>query len=219
MRKQSITLIVVSLLLTSCARIAAPASPLKTISGPTPTARVLARAAGPGSQQAAMLERASGPGPITTVDPNHAAAIQALPKVGQLAPDFTLQTLSGTTVRLSQWRGRPVIINFWATWCVACRAESTLLERTYQQKATQGLVVLGVNVTQEDTLASVQNYVTTSALTFPIALDSHGAVTDAYHVPGLPVTFFVDAQGIIRNVIVGQMHNVDLFEGLKLIGV
>lgn len=219
MRKQSITLVVVSLLLTSCAGIVAPASPLPTISGPTPTARVLARAAGPGNQQAAMLERAAGPDPITTVDPNHAAAIQALPKVGQLAPDFTLQTLGGTTVRLSQWRSRPVIINFWATWCVACRAESTLLERTYQQKATQGLVVLGVNVTQEDTLASVRNYVTTSALTFPITLDSHGAVTDAYHVPGLPVTFFIDAQGIIRNVIVGQMHNVDLIEGLKLIGV
>ena len=185
----------------------------------TPTARVLTRidqAGDAGSQALPQDHEESSSG---TALPSHADAINALPKVGQLAPDFTLKSLDGSSITLSQLRGKAVLINFWTSWCVACRDESPLLESFYQTHQSAGVVVLGVNVTSQDTLDAARAYVKEMKLSFPIPLDEQGSVANNYQVPGLPVSFFIDTQGIIRNIIVGQMRSGDMTEGLQLMGV
>jgi cytochrome c biogenesis protein CcmG, thiol:disulfide interchange protein DsbE len=194
-------------------------TPLSVTRSSTPTARVLTRADQPGNADSQPLPQDHNESGSGTPVPDHADAINALPRVGQRAPDFTLKTLGGSSISLSQFRGKAVLINFWTSWCTACREESPLLESFYQTHQSDGLVVLGMNVTSQDTPDAASAYVKEMKLTFPIPLDVHGAVSDNYHVPGLPVSFFVDTQGIIRNIIVGQMQSDDLAEGLRLMGV
>jgi peroxiredoxin len=196
-----------------------PAAPILSTRPATPTARILTRADEPGSAAIQALPDSHDEADASSATPSHAEAISALPRVGQPAPDFTLQALDGSPVTLSQLRGKAVLINFWASWCTACRDESPLLESYHQAYASQGLVILGVNVTSQDTLDDARAYVQEMQLTFPIPLDEQGIVTNRYHVPGLPVSFFIDAQGIIRNVIVGQLQSGDLAEGLQLMGM
>jgi thiol-disulfide isomerase/thioredoxin len=109
-----------------------------------------------------------------------------------------------------------VLINFWASWCTACRAEAPELQQLYTQYKGQGLVILGVNVTQQDTVADAEAYVDEFKMTFPVPMDEQGEVTKAYRVPGLPTSFFIDPQGIIRNVIMGQMSRRTMLESLEL---
>jgi cytochrome c biogenesis protein CcmG/thiol:disulfide interchange protein DsbE len=119
------------------------------------------------------------------------------PQAGFLAPDFTLATLDGQTTTLSQLRGRPVIINFWASWCPPCRKEMPALEKIYKDYKDQGLVILAVNSSNQDTRENAANFVTQNDLTFLIPLDETGEVNHVYQVQSLPTTFFVDANGII----------------------
>ena len=218
--------LIASMLLAACAG-APPSStaPAPTIQAAisatrsaTPTARVLTRIDRAGDSSAQALPQDHEESGSGTALPSHADAISALPKVGQLAPDFTLKALDGSSFTLSQLRGKAVLINFWTSWCVACRDESPLLESFYQTHQTAGVVVLGVNVTSQDTPDAARTYVKEMQLSFPIPLDEQGSVTNHYQVPGLPVSFFIDAQGIIRNIIVGQMRSGDLTEGLQLMG-
>jgi peroxiredoxin len=217
---------VTTLLLAACAgspvitpTSALPQAPIVTTRQATPTARVLGRADQSGDAAAQVLPGDHDENDHGTALPSHADAIKALPKVGQAAPDFTLKTLDGSTIALHDLRGKAVLLNFWTSWCVACRDESPLLESFYQAHRTDGLVILSVNITSEDTLDAARAYVKEMQLTFPIPLDEDGSVSKRYQVPGLPVSVFIDTQGIIRNIIVGQMHSGDLTEGLPLMGV
>lgn len=126
---------------------------------------------------------------------NPAEAIRRLPKVGSLAPDFTLRTIDGATVTLSALRGHPVMLNFWASWCVACRAEAPELQKVFTEYIDRGLIILGVNITSQDTIPAAQAYVDEYKLTFPIPMDEKGDVMAAYHVPGLPTSYFIDPKG------------------------
>lgn len=125
------------------------------------------------------------------------------PREGFLAPDFTLDTLDGTKVTLSDLRGKIVVINLWATWCPPCRAEMPALENAYQQYKDSGVVVLGLNVTNQDSESEVPRFVDEFGLTFPILLDRDGSVSALYQLRGLPTTYFVNRAGIIRTVVVG----------------
>lgn len=127
-------------------------------------------------------------------------------KVGQPAPDFTLRGPAGETVRLSDFAGNPLLINFWATWCPPCRFEMPLLEQTYRKLQGDGFVVLAVDVQEGPDL--VKPYITEMGLTFPVALDRAGAVATAYRVTGLPTTVFVDSNGIVTDI-----HRGALVEG------
>jgi cytochrome c biogenesis protein CcmG, thiol:disulfide interchange protein DsbE len=148
--------------------------------------------------------------------PDSAEAIRQMPKVGSLAPDFTLRTIDGGTVTLSAMRSHPVMINFWASWCVACRAEAPELQKVYTEYANQGLIILGVNITPQDTPSAAQAYVNEYQLTFPIPMDEKSEVMATYHVPGLPTSLFIDPSGVIRDFIVGQMDRATMQEGLEL---
>ena len=125
------------------------------------------------------------------------------PREGFLAPDFTLDTLDGNKVTLSELRGQIVVVNFWATWCLPCRAETPALEKSYAQYKDSGVVILGVNLTNQDVVGEVESFVQEFRLTYPILLDRDGSVGNLYQIKGLPSTFFVNRAGIIRTVLVG----------------
>jgi peroxiredoxin len=123
---------------------------------------------------------------------------------GDSAPDFTLRTLDGDTVRLSDFRGRPVVINFWATWCPPCRDEIPLLADVYHAHASDSLIVLGVNGRdQELSTRAVQKFVAELHVPFPVLLDEKGRARKRYRLRGLPTTVFVGPDGRVRAVIQG----------------
>ena len=116
-------------------------------------------------------------------------------------PDFTLDTLDGGTFTLSAQIGKPVVVNFWATWCPPCRAELPIFEDVYRNNHDRGLVVVGVDVAESPDV--VAKYVAETGLTFPIALDTSGETTELYRIQGMPTTFFIGRDGKIRDMIIG----------------
>jgi len=125
------------------------------------------------------------------------------PQSGFLAPDFNLKTLDGQNVRLSDFRGKVVLVNIWASWCTPCRAEMPAIERVYQNYREQGLIVLAVDSTVQDTVSNVKAFVDENELSFPILLDEGGLVTRLYRVQSLPNSFFIGADGVVREVVIG----------------
>jgi cytochrome c biogenesis protein CcmG, thiol:disulfide interchange protein DsbE len=125
--------------------------------------------------------------------------------VGRLAPDFVTPTLDGPSVRLSQFRGRPVLVNFWATWCTACRAEMPAIQRVWERHRAQGFQVLEVDY-QELNQAAMRSFLRDVGAHFGSALDPDGKIAAAYGVTiGLPHSFFIDRHGIIRVIHLGEM--------------
>lgn len=122
---------------------------------------------------------------------------------GDLAPAFTLQTLDGDSITLSDLRGHPILLNMWASWCGPCKYEMPTIQKVYEEFKDRGLVVLALNLTKKDNLTSVISFVEAYGLTFPILLDSDGKVEEAYQLRGLPSTFFIDRDGIIQSVVIG----------------
>jgi thiol-disulfide isomerase/thioredoxin len=136
------------------------------------------------------------------------STIPSSPREGFLAPDFTLNYLTteaeeNQPVTLSELRGQVVVINFWASWCPPCREEMPTLERIYQTYRDRGLVILGINATYQDSPASALAFIAEQDLSFPMLMDDRGTVSRRYLLRGLPSTYFVDRQGIIRSVVIG----------------
>jgi len=120
------------------------------------------------------------------------------PKVGTPAQDFTLTTTDGRTVSLEQFRGKPVWIVFGASWCAACQAEVPEIEAAYEKYAPKGLVVLGVNINEGQD--AVRGYASRVGLTYRVGADDQSAIADAYRVSAIPAHFFVDPDGVLREV-------------------
>jgi peroxiredoxin len=125
------------------------------------------------------------------------------PQRGFQAPDFALNAADGKTYRLSDLRGRPVLINFWASWCTPCRAEMPAIERVYRQFQGEGFLVLAINATSQDSRSDALQFVDQLELSFPILFDDEGEVFRRYQVRALPTSYFVDHQGVIQEVIIG----------------
>ncbi len=138
------------------------------------------------------------------------------PEIGKLAPDFTLNGLDGQEVSLRGFRGRPVLLNFWATWCGPCQMEMPLLQAVHEKWAGTGLVLLAVNL-QEDPV-SVREFVESAGYTFPVLLSPGNDVSLAYNIRGIPATFFVDADGVIRDMKIGAFFNLGEIES-KLVKI
>lgn len=127
-------------------------------------------------------------------------------RIGNTAADFTLTTLDGEQVNLSDYRGQRVLLNFWATWCPPCKAEMPHMEKFYQAYQGDGIVVLAVNLTHtEKSSAKVRSFVQDREITFPIALDSSGEVSEKYRVRAYPTSFIIDTSGVIRDIYQGAI--------------
>ena len=138
------------------------------------------------------------------------------PGVGVPAIPFDLKSVDGNSVGLASFRGKPLMMNFFASWCDPCREEMPLINEMAVRSGKDGYAVLGIAV--EDTRAAVMQYAQEAKLVFPIALDLNSTVKRAYRIFGPPATFFIDGQGTIRDVVIGPMSSERAREGLKKAG-
>ncbi|MEI6131606.1 MAG: redoxin family protein [Bacillota bacterium] len=161
---------------------------------------------------------------VTSLPSNKGAKINAStsstsPTSGPVQPvnsgNFRLNDLSGKSVSLSDFKGRPVYINFFATWCPPCRGEMPEIESLYQKYKSQGLVVLAVDL-QEDA-ATVQNFITQNGYTFNVLLDTNGETNAFYDLGSIPVSVFVDKAGNIVERQVGAMDRATMEANIKKI--
>ncbi|WAA13532.1 TlpA disulfide reductase family protein [Fervidibacillus halotolerans] len=136
--------------------------------------------------------------------------------VGYLAPDFELTTLDGKTVRLSDYRGKKLIVNFWASWCPPCRSEMPHMQAFYEKQNQNQIEILAVNLTtKDDGIEKVQQFVSDFGLTFPIPSDEEGKVGKIYPSVSIPTSYFIDSKGIIRGKIVGPMDQETMKKMIK----
>ena len=172
------------------------------------------------------------PTPIPTItpeaeaDPNSRLGIKETPnpdglpigsEIGYLAPDFRLETEEGEVVVLSDFRGRPVFINFFAVWCGPCRFEMPEIESVYNSLGDD-LVVLTVDV--RESAERVKAYKELLGLTMPTVMDTHRQVATAYQVPGLPWTFILDDKGVVRHIKFGAfLSREELIAALGTVGI
>ena len=123
--------------------------------------------------------------------------------VGKVAPDFKLPDLNEKDIRLSDFRGKVVFLNFWATWCKPCREEMPSMEILYKNFEKDGLVILAISIDRVTTKKDIPPFVKALNLTFPILVDSWGQTDKRYKLMGVPETYIIDQQGILREKVIG----------------
>ncbi|NWG16349.1 MAG: TlpA family protein disulfide reductase [Chloroflexi bacterium] len=153
--------------------------------------------------QAGLPERAAFTGQIVT------GGRIAAPEIGALAPPLEGKSPDGQTLRLANWRGQPVIVNFWATWCEPCRTEMPQLQALHDRYHDQGLRILAVNL--GETPAVVREWVRALGLTFDILLDANGEAAARYQLRGQPSTYVISPAGTVTHIFFGPA----MFETLQ----
>ena len=130
-------------------------------------------------------------------------------QVDELAPDFRLTDLDGNVVMLSDFRGKTVVLNFWATWCPPCREEMPEFQELWDHRGADGtddLVVVAVNFLRDDTVGAATKFIEANEFTFVVVFDTtRGDVAARYGVRGLPATFFIDRNGVVRTTALGPV--------------
>jgi peroxiredoxin len=134
-------------------------------------------------------------------DTNAGTAVIATAEVAQQAPDFTLTSLGGKEVKLSNFKGRKVMINFWATWCPPCKAEMPAMQKLYDH-ANGYMDILAINIDPQNDVAG---FVRENQLTFPILLDETGKVNENYSIISIPTTYLINEEGRIEKKHIGAM--------------
>ena len=131
-------------------------------------------------------------------------------QVGKQAPDFTLQNLDGQSVSLSDFLGKPVLLNFWATWCPPCRHEMPYLQEVYEEWSGKGLVVLAINMGESP--FDVKTFTEAYNLSIPALVDVAGNAAHEYNIMSIPTSFFIDSDGIIKQKIIGAFPSTAAIE-------
>ena len=129
-------------------------------------------------------------------------------EVGETAPDFTVADLDGNAVKLSDFRGKPVILNFWATWCAPCRVEMPEFQAVFEENQAAGLEILAVN--RDETRDQVVDFFAEFGLTFTPLLDQGALVAEQYQVFNMPTTYFLDENGVVTAVHRGPLVSSQL---------
>jgi len=122
------------------------------------------------------------------------------PEIGALAPGFTASTLDGETITLDELRGKPVVLNFWATWCGACRYQMLFLQAAFEEKG-HDIEFIGINLRESSN--KVRQVVEYEGVGYTIVLDGNGAIANSYKIRPIPVTFLIDEQGVIKYIRIG----------------
>jgi peroxiredoxin len=143
-------------------------------------------------------------GPVDIPAELRLPGIKVAPEKGAMTPDFLLENLDGGELRLSDLRGKPLIINFWATWCAPCRKEMPQFVAAYDKYRSDGLEIVAVNLQEGKSIAS--GFAEDYGMDFTVAIDVDGEVGGQYHLLGLPTTYFVGRDGIIRSVFTGPFE-------------
>lgn len=152
----------------------------------------------------------SGEAKVAQLSPDNSSFLE----VGDTARNFYLQDLEGNTVSLEDFRGQPVLINFWATWCAPCRLEMPALQATQEAHQEDGLVVLAVNDQQAP--EEVARFVEELDLSLTTLIDQKGVVSELYNVFNFPTTYFVDGDGVVTAVHRGLLVEEQIEEYLSL---
>ena len=133
---------------------------------------------------------------------------------GNTPPDFELSTLSGDIIKLTDYKGKKVILNFWASWCGPCKAEMPHMQNYYaKNKDSANVEIIAVNMTTEERgLASIEKFVNAYGLTFPVPLDNDGEVMGMYRIMTIPTTYMISTDGTIKQKIIGPMDEKTIKE-------
>ena len=152
------------------------------------------------------------PTPTVTPTPSPTPTPAPAPQVGKPAPDFQLPNLEGQSISLSDFRGKPVMLNFWATWCAYCRYEMPYIQEIYEGWTGKppSVVVLAINTGESSSKA--RGFLESHGFSFPVLLDTTEAIAQSYSVRGIPTTFFIDEDGIIQEKIIGAFPNKESIE-------
>ncbi|MCW5881498.1 MAG: redoxin domain-containing protein [Anaerolineae bacterium] len=137
------------------------------------------------------------------------AANNAPLKIGEAPPNFSLKDLDGKTWTLSELKGKPVVVNFWATWCAPCKFEMPHFQTAYQKYKDQGLVILAVDIKTDNGEPAVRKFVQDLGITFPTPFDTTGDIEAAYRVKAYPTTYFVGRDGKLKEVKRGAIISED----------
>ena len=171
-----------------CCEQGAPGPTLPTT--PTPV---------PGSNPAPTPTPTPGPTPEPSTPVEGAA-------IGNLAPNFEFNNAYEQPVSLTDLRGKPILLNFWATWCSPCRAELPYIQKVYDTWSEHGLVVLAVNMGESP--SKVEEFIKSHNFSFPVLLDSKRSLADKYNIRYIPTTYFIDGNGVIKDIKIGAFSGV-----------
>lgn len=183
---------------------AVPATQAGPLQRRSPVWRLLLPALALGAGIAILLLLPSQPGTGAATGADLAGSPQPIPRTGAPAPDFQVMSLEGKPVSLQDYRGKVVLVNFWATWCIPCRSELPDLSQAYREHQDHGFVVLAVNVKEGE--EQVRRFLEEIPVPFPVLMDTDGKITNRFAVTALPTSFFVDADGVIRGVFIGNLN-------------
>ncbi len=147
-----------------------------------------------------------------------ATSSRALLREGQPAPRWTLNTLDGKPVNLSDMQGKPALINFWASWCPPCIEETPALIQAYDELKGEGRSMEFIGIGTNDKVDNLKKFATNNDVSYVLVADPDGKVSDAYGVLGMPTTVFIDSNGIVRKIHNGAIRKeqvLEIMRGLK----
>ncbi len=143
------------------------------------------------------------------------------PLIGHPAPNFTLAMLrlpaGQSKLSLASFKGKAIVLNFWASWCAPCQEESPLLEKTWQQMQAQGKDVIFLGIDFQEASNDATHFLQTYGITYPAVLDANGAVASKYGITSLPDTIFIDRNGVVKGKVLQQLTSQALSSNLRLI--